>query len=190
MKLFFNASLMGKKEFAQNNKAIYDALIRSGHKMLAAPVMDNSTENVAKETAKEASSYYDKLVKWIKAADVCVFETSYPSTSIGHEIAVALGMSKPVIAFHVKEAPKNMVLDSIRDDKLQVIDYSLNKIDLLVDDAIAYALDQSDTRFNFFISPQIGTYLDKVSKERRLPRAVYLRRLIEEDMENTPEFEG
>jgi hypothetical protein len=52
-----------------------------------------------------------------------------------------------------------------------------------------YLSDTQDVRFNFFISPQIGNYLDWVSKNKRIPRAVYLRRLIEEDMKNNKEYE-
>lgn len=190
MKIFFNSSLAGKNEFVGNYKEIFDALEKTGHKLLQSPVFESQAEEVVKETAKQAGSYYDKLVQWIKQADVCVFEASYPSTSIGHEIALALHMSKPVIALHVKTAPRNKVLESIGDEKLQVLDYTPGNLGDQVAEAVDYALEQADTRFNFFISPQIGAYLDRVSKERRVPRAVYLRRLIEEDMESNEEYQN
>ena len=54
--------------------------------------------------------------------------------------------------------------------------------------ALDYASDQMDTRFNFFISPKHGNYLDWISKNKKVPRAVYLRRLIEKDMDENKEY--
>ncbi len=183
MKIVFNASLTGKKEYEEHYKKIHELIEKTGNKIVAAPVlMGDIHKKVRESDTKEATDYYQKLIGWTKQADVCVFEVSYPSTSIGHEIAIALQYSKPVVAFHVKDAPENIVLESIKSDRLQVIDYELEKLGRLVEDAIDYASEQMDTRFNFFISPQIGAYLDWVAKEKKYPRAVFLRQLIEEDM--------
>jgi len=182
MKIFYNASLTGKSEYLEYYELINAAIEKSGHEILAAPVMKKTVEAVIKESTKEAGDYAQKLQKWIKQADVCIFEVSYPSTSIGYEVALALTNAKPVVALHVHDAPVNSVLESIKDDKLQLIDYRVHEIEGLVADAIEYAGEQMDTRFNFFISPEIGNYLDWVAKERKLPRAVFLRQLIEEDM--------
>jgi len=183
MKIFFNASLRGKREYGTNYDRIVAALKKTEHKLLASPVVNQDLGVlITKTDTKEAGNYYQQLLDWIKKADVCVFEVSYPSTSIGHEVALALQYSKPVVALHVKKAPANLVLESIKDDKFQLVDYSEDNISQTVADAIEYATEQMDTRFNFFISPDIGNYLDWVSKVKKIPRAVFLRQLIEEDM--------
>lgn len=184
MKVFFNASLTGKAEYLSNYEQIRKAIESTDMQLLAAPVFHNEKDKVIKEGKQEVINYYKKLQNWIRQADICVFEVSYPSTSIGHEIAMALHASKPVVAFHVQDAPPNIILESITDDRLQVIDYEVSQLSRLVTDALAYATEQMDTRFNFFISPQIGNYLDWISKYKKLPRAVFLRQLIEEDMKN------
>jgi hypothetical protein len=182
MKVFFNASLAGKRQFERNYALIHEAIEKAGHEMIASPVMINEAEKVILDDAEEAGSYYQRLQKWIKQAEICVFDVSYPSTSIGHEVALALHLGKPVVTLHVKSAPKNLVLESLDDDKLQLVDYTEDTVDELVDEAIGFATEQVDTRFNFFISPEIGAYLDFVARERKLPRAVFLRQLIEDDM--------
>lgn len=183
MKLFFNASLRGKKEYGENYVKIVEALKKTEHKLLASPAVDRDHLKLLKVTdTEEASDYYKQLLAWIKKADVCVFEVSYPSTSIGHEVALALQYSKPVVALHVKGAHHNMVLETIKDDKFQLIDYSSDNIGKTVSRAIDYATDQMDTRFNFFISPEIGNYMDWIAKVKKVPRAVFLRQLIESDM--------
>jgi len=47
-----------------------------------------------------------------------------------------------------------------------------------------------DVRFNFFVSPKIISYLDWVSKNRMVPRSVFLRELIEKEMKKDKDFRG
>lgn len=182
MKVFFNASLTGKKDYLVNYTKIREAIEKTDMNLVAAPVFDTEKSTVIQEGSEKILDYYNKLQDWIRKSDICVFEVSFPSTSIGHEIAMALHASRPVIALHVKDAAKNPILESITDERLQLIDYDLDKIQRIVEDAFDYATENMDTRFNFFISPQIGNYLDWISKYKKIPRAVFLRQLIEEDM--------
>jgi len=69
-----------------------------------------------------------------------------------------------------------------------ILTYALDAGKPVVANALDYVSSAQDVRFNFFISPEIGRFLDWVSKKRRLPRAVYLRKLIEEDMRNNKEY--
>ncbi len=190
MKVFFNASLSGKKKFGGSYKLIDKAIRKAGHDMVASPVVSKEAETTDWTDPKAASAYYKKVKDWTKKAELVVFEVSYPSTSIGFEVAMALSAGKPVIAFHAVDAPENFVLESIQDEKFHMVEYRLSEVEQVVAEAITYATSQADTRFNFFISPDIGAYLDWVSKVRKLPRAVFLRRVIEQDMAKHKEFEG
>lgn len=191
MKVFFNASLHGKKEFQENYNKIFNALKRTDAEILAAPALEHDVDDLVGETSEAASNYYENLLRWIKQADIVFFEVSFPSTSIGYEIALALQQSKPVVAFRAKGSKRNVILDTIEDEKLQLIEYTpLENIDSLVSDSIEFALGQADTRFNFFISPRIAEHLDWISREKKVPRAVYLRQLIERDMMKNKEFNG
>jgi len=182
MKVYFNASLLGKKDFGKNYDAVVKAIEEAGNDVLVPAKLKDEESKFMQAKAKDAGNYYEEMEGLIKKAEVAVFEVSYPSTSIGYEVAMAFNLSKPVIALHVKNAPKNPILSSLQDERLQVIDYTLPRLHKLVADALNYATEQMDTRFNFFISPDIGNYLDWVSKNRKLPRAVFLRQLIERDM--------
>lgn len=189
MKLFFNASLSGKKFFLKEYESIYNYIKTApGVVSVQSPVFSGSSDKVAAETVDEAANYFKKLQTWMKSADIAVFEASYPSLGIGHEIAIALQLEKPVIVFH-QPNKRPYILEGVPNDKLQLVEYELETLREQINESLSYALDQQDTRFNFFISPRIGTYLDWVSKKRRIPRAVYLRRLIEDDMKKNKEFE-
>ena len=188
MKIFFNASLTGKKVYGVQYGKINELLSQQSGCTVNSPVTKGDVAKVVLETTVDAENYYTKLLRWIKSADICIFEVSYPSLGIGHEITLALHFGKPVIALFIK-GKNPYIFEGIPDDKLQVLEYQNEDLKALIPSAIAYATEQVDTRFNFFISPQIGNYLDWVAKRKRVPRAVYLRRLIEEDMRNSKEYE-
>jgi len=190
MNFFFNASLTGRKLFLAEYEAIH-AVIKGTEKtnLLHCPVMVGTPEKVVKETLGQASAYFKKLQGWIKSADVCVFETSYPSMGIGFEIAMAMQLGKSLIVLH-KPGEQSEVIAGLTNDKLQMIEYTLDTLRKDLRNALLCAVEQQDTRFNFFISPRIIAYLDWVAKRKRIPRAVYLRRLIEEDLKKNREYEG
>lgn len=187
MKIFFNASLTGKKLYLSNYLAIINQLKNLGHTIISAPVKTSELTKASQMSQQQAERYYEDLMKSIAAADVNVFEVSYPSTGIGHEIAVSLHKGKPVIALYVK-GKNPYIFDTVIDEKLQVLEYQINELDTLLEDAIEYATTQQDARFNFFVSPEIQRYLDWVAKYRRTPRAVYLRELLEKDMRENKDW--
>jgi hypothetical protein len=189
MKIFFNASLTGKKIYLNEYTAIFNEIKQiKGSVILHSPLFVGSPEKVAAETEEQASTYFHKLQGWIKQCDIAIFEASYPSLGVGHEIAMALQFEKPVIVLYLPNK-KPFILEGVSSDKLQLIEYGVDDLHELVTESVGYAVDQQDTRFNFFISPKIGSYLDWVSKQKRLPRAVYLRKLIEEDMKKNRDYE-
>jgi hypothetical protein len=178
MKIYFMSSPRGKKSFEKNYQAIFQSIESLGHTHVTDFIMDVEVENFYLSDIKR---FYRHTVDDLKKAEVCVFETSVPSLAVGHLISLAIEQGKPIIALYSgKNAP--FFLSGLDDDKVQIIQYGSDNLKDELDQAINYAQEQMDTRFNFFISPQIGNYLDWVSKKKRIPRAVYLRRLIEEDM--------
>lgn len=190
MKIFYNASLTGKKLFLKEYEAIY-TIIKGTEKvtLLHSPVLVGTPEKVVAETLGQASAYFKKLQGWIKEADVCVFEASYPSMGIGYEVAMAVQLGKSVIVMHLPGKQTEVML-GMSSDKLQMVEYTMDTVRTTLEDALAYAVEQQDTRFNFFVSPRIISFLDWVAKKKRIPRAVYLRRLIEEDLKKNRDYEG
>jgi 2'-deoxynucleoside 5'-phosphate N-hydrolase len=186
MKILFNSSVTGRDEYEENYKAIEENLNALGHEVTT-PFFIGKKEDVKAETEKEAILYYNRLQKWLKESDILVFEVSYPSLGIGHEISWGLSLNKPVIVLYVK-GKKPVVLDAIPNDKLQVVEYNTRNLSRQIKDALEYASEQQDTRFNFFISPKQQQFLDWVAKHKKIPRAVFLRNLIEEEMERDKEY--
>jgi hypothetical protein len=100
---------------------------------------------------------------------------------------MAISQGKPVIALY-KGNNIPMLLSELDDPRVQVISYTDANLKKVLEDALNFAKDQADARFNFFISPSHANYLDWVAKNRRIPRSVYLRSLIKRDMEENKDY--
>ena len=183
MKIYFTSAISAMSRYGENYEKIVEVIQDLGYEVMADHILNKNLEYVLhQESPEEHESYYKKMIKRISECDLLVAEVSFPSTvHVGHELTLALEKDKPVLALHVK-GKKPVLFWGITSDKFYVAEYDLRNLKHVLKDSLIYLSDQQDTRFNFFISPKIANYLDWVSKEKRVPRAVYLRRLIENDM--------
>lgn len=186
MKVYFLGSISGKRKYLDNYKAIVDALRATGVDLIE-NTLEPTEEYVHSLNDEEKVGYYKKVLGWINKADIVVAEGSFPSIGVGFEISLAIEKGKPVVVLCQDEEASHF-LEGLESEKVSVIKYTLDTIHEVIKDALDYASDQVDTRFNFFISPKHQNYLDWISKNKRIPRAVYLRRLIEKDMEDNDEY--
>ena len=189
MKIYFVCSPAGISDYGEFYNKIYTMVEKSGH----SHVGDFNTEisSVVVNRVDEdldVKKLHDRTMEDLKKADICIFETSSKSLATGHLIGLALDMGKPVIALYT-DSKKPLFLSGIDNDKLQVVEYNEENLEESLKSALDYAQEQSDVRFNFFISPAIGHYLDWVAKNKKIPRSVYLRNLIEKDMANNEDYQ-
>lgn len=186
MKIHFMGALDGQ---ISDYKKIIEIVKKHNHELLTDHVLTRSMEEIRNETPSEAELYVKRSHRWMKKADVIIFEVTKTDASIGYEIATTLNMMKPVIVLYNEE--KGIIphaLKGMESDKLQVLGYTDRTLSELIPLALDYAQDTVDVRFNFFISPSIGNYLDWIAQNKKLPRSVYLRNLIEKDMAENEEY--
>ncbi len=190
MKIYFSAAILYKKNKEDTYRKIISILKKNNYQVLSYGVLDKEIDVILKQTDKQRIEFYNSVIKWINECDLMITEASFPSTiHIGHEISLAIEKNKPVIALHEK-GKEPFFLKGINTDKLFLVEYDLDNLEREIKQGIDYAKDQMDTRFNFFISPKIGNYLDWIAKKKKTPRAVYLRKLIEENMEENQDYKG
>ena len=166
---------------------IVEILDEMGHKVIANHVLKKDKLTYRNQTEEESLENQRKLTKWKRQADLVVAEVSHPSLGVGQEIALSLAANKPVVALYLSGREPHILRDE-GGDLLLIVPYSTDNIKRSLEDAIDYAAERQDTRFNFFVSPSIVNYLDNIARKERIPRAVYLRRLIEEDMKGNTEY--
>jgi hypothetical protein len=187
MKIVFVASHSQKQELGKYYQRINDYLVDQSHTVYSGSlfVLEKS-EDIKNLSMRE--KWYKESISEIHKADLVVVEISYPSTAnVGHLLTQALDLGKTVLAlYHDGRSP--LFLSGRNDDRLLISSYSDMDLEQVIKSGMEYMVSVQDVRFNFFISPSIGRYLDWVSKNKRIPRAVYLRKLIEEEMKNNSEY--
>ena len=180
------AALEGDKD---TFKRISSKIERLGHSLITDHYLVKTINELKNESETEAEGYAKSAFRWLKAADIVIVDVTVSNVSVGYELSLALSLMKPVIVLYdAKKSETPHSLRGVASDRLQLLEYTSETLEQVVEDAIEYAGQSNDIRFNFFISPTIGQYLDWISTYKKIPRSVYLRNLIEKDMLGNPEY--
>lgn len=181
MRAYFTASIVGKKQYLSDYLRIIALLKEHKCEVVADHIINATEESIRIETKEERLKFHSQLEKWISNADFLVAETSFPSISVGYEISLALQRGKPVLILYTSGDPPSLFAHH-KDEKLVCEKYTKDSIAAIIEDFMSFAQGSGDSRFTFFISPKIATYLEEVARKEKLPKSVYLRKLIEVDM--------
>lgn len=186
MKIFFTGSPRALKTKRENHEKIYKSLEKKGTH-LSNLVIKADPESFYHKEYDYVVKHYKKTIKDLKKADVVVAEVSMHSMSMGYLINKALELSKPVIALYTT-GHEPFFLTGLDDTKLQIVEYNLDDVETKVEEAVNYASSQQDTRFNFFVAPKHINFMDWIAQNKKIPRSVFLRRLIEREMANDEQY--
>lgn len=181
MKIYFTASLTGKKDYDHNYEMIIKILKELGYEVETSLDYSVDGDSRLKESLENRENIHKKIMKAIAGSDLIVVESSYSSTNVGYEINSALDREKPVLVLHV-EGKVPVLLLGAKTERMRIVEYSSSNIKDVLKMYLKELSETVDTRFNFFISRKLLSYLDWIAKKRRIPRAVYLRQLIKREM--------
>lgn len=181
MKIFFTASQRGKAQFGKNYSRFQDAIRNNGYNLLDDDILtknaDELYEALEKGDHKKQVEFYNKKIDSIKKADMCIFEASVHSLSIGFVIQKALELNKPTIVFYI-HGNRPIFFSGVDNEKLILQEYNEENLENKVKLAFEEALHLREKRFNFFISPQLLTYLESAAKKEGITKSTFIRNLI------------
>lgn len=184
MTVYFTASVVGKKYYLANYLKIIDLLKSKNYTVISDHIINTSETQIRIEKREDRLKFQTQLEKWINSCDFVVAETSFPSISVGYEISLAIYRGKSVlILFSEGHAPS--LLASHKEERLVCEKYTPDTLSDIIEDFIDYVQGSNDTKFTFYISPEMAAYLNKVSKKEKIPKSVFLRNLIKEGMKIT-----
>lgn len=184
MKIFFTASLRAKQSGFEKTIDAICGVIASHHELYAKHILDQNLDEVRQWSFNKKLRYYNEAYKEIKRCDLFVAEVTYPSANVGYEIALALDAEKPVILLHQNHnlAIFDLIHADDYSDQLNVIKYTEASLDKKLTTLLESLNGSKDKRFTLLLPPYILNHLSKVAKKQKMPRAVYIRKLIEKDM--------
>jgi len=181
MRAYFTASIVGKKDYLDEYTHILTILEENGIEIIE-NIIHNNAKRIENETVDQRIEIQKKLEKNILEADFVVVEASFPSISVGYEISLSLHRGKPTLVLYTSDHHPSLIANS-DEDKLVCEQYTKQTVDSIIEDSIKYVESINESRFTFYISSELAAHLDKSAKKTCVPKAVYLRSLIKEDME-------
>ena len=188
MKIYFSAPISNVSDQARKNYSlIIETLKKLGHNTLSDHLTNKDGDALSKQTSKESLENQRLMTKRKNQADLIVIEASTPSFGIGQEITYSLQNNKQVIILHLEDHKPHLLLDEGQ-DLLFIYEYRADNLEDVLTKAIDEAREKVDVRFNFYISPEIGRYLDWISQNKKIPRSVFLRGLVERHLKADKEY--
>lgn len=183
MKISFAASIRGKKLYSKNYSVIINYLTDEGH--IVNHVLSLSEEKILGLPTSQRIKYFQDFYKSINKSDLLIAECSFPSINVAYEISFAIQQGKSVLVFHLKN--KDGAILELRDpifasDKISVYEYTEKNLIHTLKSALEYIQPQLDKRYTIILPSLTMASLDKLSKEKKIPKAVYIRQLIEKDL--------
>jgi hypothetical protein len=189
MKVYFGTSPRIKQLNEGSIEKIYTIIEDLGHTHTSDFVLKVVPEKFYRLSTEEFNRHHEETIRSIRRADVCIFEASQHSLSVGYLVNYSLDLGKPVIIL-ARDNDAPFMFKSIKSERLFFVFYKDNKdLKRKLKRALEKAASRIDVRFNFFITPQLLSYLDWIAGKKRIPRSVYLRNLIEEDMKRNKEYQ-
>lgn len=148
-----------------------------------------SSSSVFIDSIHQQLSIAEKLKKIIDA-DVVVCEMSLPSVEVGVSMGLAYQLHKPLLVCNRTESsPTNLITtNSMVSESMIAITYSEKTAYKELRWSFDYLASLIESRFNFRLPQRLRGYLLWAAKNYQLPQAVYLRRLIERDLNKNPDY--
>lgn len=181
MLAYFTASIVGKKHHQKHYERISQLLQERGVEVIDEHILRVSEHDIQMQTKEERLRFHKQLEDWINSADFLVAETSFPSISVGYEISMSLDRNKPVLILYNEGDPPSLFAYH-ESEKIVSEKYTPETLPTIITDFLQFVRGEADTRFTFFISSKQASYLAKQAKAHRVPKSVYLRGLIDKDM--------
>ena len=191
MKIYFLASPRAIAERKQFFLKTFELLAKEGKVIddLVKRLAKGKTSDFYKAGKKERECRFKRWMKYVSKCDVLVVETSGHSMTLGYVIGKALELNKPVVAL-CKKGEESYFVSGIANSKIQIVEYEDDLEEEVLKKILRRAKKMIDVRFNFFVSPEILTYLDWIATNKKVPRSVFLRELIEKQIKKDKEFKG
>lgn len=177
MKVYFSASLENKYKHKNIYKRIINYLQKNNHRVFE-KILSQHLPKKAQTSTHELKNWYKEWFSYISECDLAIIEGSYPSNiHIGFELGLILSKAKPTILLF--QANKNPVfINKFYSSRLIKSEYTPDNLEEVLDWCLKEAEDISNRRFTFYISPEIDSFLEKISN-KGISRSEYIRDLIQ-----------
>lgn len=178
---YFTASIVGKKPLLPHYHSILSILEKRGVHTIADHILNMEESDIHLQTKEKRLHFHQQLEEWINSCDFMIAETSFPSISVGYEISMALDRNKPILLLYNEGEPPSLFAYH-ESQKIICEKYTSSTLESIIADFLNYVRGEEDARFTFYLTSTQAKHLEKQGKKKQIPKSVYLRHLINEDI--------
>lgn len=186
MKVYFNFSGRSSEEIIDYCRKIYKSLEDNNLTHTFNCFEDFSPSKISSDDY-DVERLYKKCIKAISKSNIVVLELTTNSFTQGFILQRALELNKPVIALF-KNKSSSVFIEGIKNDLLQLVEYDEYNLNRNLKNAIIYAKEKSECRFNFYLNYDILNYLKYISKKHNKSKSAFIRDALEEMMLKDAEY--
>ncbi len=184
MKIGLLTSHRGQKQYEKEHALIVSHLQKRGHVVLHS--FDTTIEKLIPLSYPEREAIFMKFYQDLEDCDLVIAECSVQSTQVGFGLSHLRSKGKPVIILSIKGSAgefmaKGEAYSNV--ENMMVCEYTAETLTEVLDDALDFMEPRLDKRFTIIFPSGLLAKLEEKARKQKLPKAVYIRQLIEKDLQ-------
>lgn len=184
MKIGLLTSHRAQKQFEKEYHKIIDVLSGKGHAVLHS--METKLEDLQQLSYAAREEVFLQFFKDLESCDLIIVENSLQSTHLGWGLGYLRDKGKPIVVLSLKDAPNDIrvpgeVFSNV--DNMMAYEYTPETLSLVLGDALSYMSTHVDKRFTMILPADLYAKVEETSKKRKIPKAVFIRQLIEKEIQ-------
>lgn len=176
-------SVRGQKKLGKYYQAILSHLQADGHDVVHN--LDLTEVQLAPMSYPEREELFLGFYKRLLDCEVIIAECSLQSLQVGYGLSFLRDHGRAIIALYLKgeESELGVIKDLFSAvENIAIYEYEPGNISSTVDEALEYMAPHLDKRFTIIFPSGLLAKVEEVARAKKLPKAVYIRQLIEKDL--------
>ncbi|HXS15136.1 MAG TPA: hypothetical protein VN711_03330 [Candidatus Saccharimonadales bacterium] len=183
MKIGLLTSHRAQKQYEREYGAIIDQLVKRGFEVVHS--LQTTLEHLEPLSYAEREAIFLKFYQELEDCELVFVELSMQSVQLGYGMSYLRSKGKPIVVLSLKNAlndlsPKGTFFSNI--ENMMAYEYTPETISSVLTEAIEYMAAKVDKRFTMVFPASLYAQLEETAKQKKLPKAVYIRQLIEQSL--------
>lgn len=179
MNIFFT---VGRTKAKKQNIALIDKILSKSNKVVTKQLLTGGKPASGLNFLRRVE-LYAKIYQEIKNADIIAAEATYPTSKLEFELGLASALKKQIILLFSQETSAEIKETEFPHTNIQTIEYNGQDLKSQLVKGLNLSRAQIDQRFTILLSPRIISFLDERCEEQKIPKSVYIRHLIEQQID-------
>lgn len=177
--------LLTSHRWKQQNKSLFQEMVEylqsKGHQILTS---DIKLEELIPMRYVEREAIFSEFYHKLLDCDVVFAECTLQSTQVGFGLAYLRARGKPIIVLSLREVNEMQTQGEVysNEENLAVYEYSKGDMKSVINEALNSMESHIDKRFTIIFPADLMNQLEDVARKKKLPKSVFIRQLIEEDL--------